>query len=187
MFQNVYEIEKLKKIKEDSDQEVVTVLQQLKDLSASRDTMQQELVELRSVRDAAQEIVEIMEIPEGNEDELLSLAGKLRKVPEAFERFVSATNWQYVGHVLGLVKFYWPSTSLDALGKGAKSDCTDDQFNQYLRETSVVADQIVESLNKPESPWTLNVIFVWRVCRKYFEQMLNICVISSTLFDGRIV
>jgi hypothetical protein len=114
--------------------------------------MQQELVELRSVRDAAQEIVKIMEIPEGNEDEPLSLAGKLHKVPEAFERFVSATTRQYVGHVLGLVKFYWPSTPLDALGKGAKSDCTDDQFNQYLQETCMVADQIVESLNKPESP-----------------------------------
>ena len=109
-------------------------------------------MELRQVRDAAQEIAETMEIPEGNEDEPLLLAGKLRKVPEAFERFVSATTHKYVGHVLGLVKSYWPSTPLDALGKGAKSDCTDDQFNQYLRETSVVADQIVESLNKPESP-----------------------------------
>ena len=128
-----------------------------------------------------------MEIPEGNEDEPLSLAGKLRKVPEAFERFVSATTRQYVGHVLGLVKSFWPSTPLDALGKGAKFDCTDDQFSQYLRETSMVANQIVESLNKPESPWTLNVIFVWRMCHKYFEQVLNICVISSTLFDGRIV
>ena len=77
---------------------------------------------------------------------------KLCKVREAFERFVSATTRQYVGHVLGLVKSYWPSTPLDVLGKGAKSDCTDDQFNQYLQETSVVADQIVESLNKPDSP-----------------------------------
>ena len=57
--------------------------------------MQQELMELRQVRDAAQEIAETME---------LSLAGKLRKVPEAFERFVSATTHQYVGHVLRLVK-----------------------------------------------------------------------------------
>ena len=121
-------------------------------MSASRDTMQQELVELRSVRDAAQEIVEIMEIPEGNEDEPLLLAGKLRKVPEAFERYVSTTTRQYAGHVLGLVKSYWLSTPLDTLGNGAKSDCTDDQFSQYLRETSVVADQIVESLSKPESP-----------------------------------
>ena len=77
MYRNADEIEKLKKIKEDSDREAVIVLQQLKDLSASRDSMQQELVELRSVRDAAQEIAEIMEIPEGNEDELLTLAGKL--------------------------------------------------------------------------------------------------------------
>ena len=51
MYRNADEIEKLKKIKEDSDREAVTVLQQLKDLSASQDSMQQELVELRSVRD----------------------------------------------------------------------------------------------------------------------------------------
>ena len=51
MYQNADKIEKLKRIKEDFDREAVTVLQQLKDLSASRDSMQQELVELRSVRD----------------------------------------------------------------------------------------------------------------------------------------
>ena len=68
--------------------------------------MQRELVEMREVRDAAQEIAEVMEIAEGNEDEPLSLAGKLHKVPEAFERYVSTTTCQYVGHVLGLVKSY---------------------------------------------------------------------------------
>ena len=114
--------------------------------------MQQELVELRQVRDAAQEVAEIVEIPEGNEDEPLTLAGRLRKVPESFERYVSTTTRQYMGHVLGLVKSYWPQTPLDVLGKGAKADCTDEKFNQYLQETSVVADQIVESLNKPDSP-----------------------------------
>ena len=93
-----------------------------------------------------------MEILEGNEDVPFSLAGKLCKVPEAFERYVSTTTRQYVGHVLGLVKSYWPSTPLDALGKGARFDCTDDQFNQYLQETSMVADQIVESLNKLDFP-----------------------------------
>ena len=93
-----------------------------------------------------------MEIPEGNGDKPLTLEGKLRKVPESFERYVSTTTRQYVGHVLGLVKSYWPSTPLDALGKGAKTDCTEEQFDQYLQETSVVADQIVDALNKPESP-----------------------------------
>ena len=53
MYRNADEIEKLKKIKEDSDWEAATVLQQLKTLSESRDLMQRELVELREVRDAA--------------------------------------------------------------------------------------------------------------------------------------
>ena len=114
--------------------------------------MQRELVELRDVRDAAREVAEAMDIPERDGDELLTLAGRLRKVPGAFERFVSTITRQYVGHVLGLVKSYWPSTRLDTLGKGAKADCTDDQFRKYLAETSTVADQIVESLSKSETP-----------------------------------
>ena len=137
MYRNVDEIEKLKKIKEDSDREALTVLQQLKTLSESRDSMQQELVELREVRDAAQEIAEVMDIPEGDENEPLTLVGKLQKIPKSFERYVSTTTRQYVEHVLGLMKSYWPHTPLDALGKGAKSDCTDEQFNQYLQEASV--------------------------------------------------
>ena len=94
----------------------------------------------------------LVEIPEGNEDELLMLAGRLRKVLESFERYVSTTTRQYMGHVLGLVKSYWPRTPLNALGEGPKADCTNDQFGQYLRETSPIADKIVETLNKAGSP-----------------------------------
>ena len=90
MYRNADEIEKLKRIKEDSDQEMATMLQQLKTLLESRDLMQRELQELK---DAAQDVVGLLEIPEGNEDEPLTLAGKLRKVPESFEKFVSATTW----------------------------------------------------------------------------------------------
>ena len=77
MYRNADEIEKLKKIKADSDQEMEGALMQLKELSESRDSMQRELVTLREVRDAAQEIAEAMDIPGGNEDEPLLLAGKL--------------------------------------------------------------------------------------------------------------
>ena len=80
MYRNADEIEKLKKIKADSDQEMVGAMKQLKELSESRDLMQRELVALREVRDAAQEIAEVMDISEGNEDEPLLLARKLRKV-----------------------------------------------------------------------------------------------------------
>ena len=103
------------------------------------------------MKDAAQGVADLVEIPEGSEGEPLTLAGRLRKVPESFERYVSTTTRQYVRHVLGLVKSYWPRTPLDALGEGAKADCTDEQFGQYMRETSSVADKTVETLSKPAS------------------------------------
>ena len=91
IYRNADEIEKLKKIKADSDQELATALKQLKDLSESRDLMQQELEELREVKDAAQGVANLVEIPEGDGDEPLTLAGRLRKVPESFERYISTT------------------------------------------------------------------------------------------------
>ena len=94
MYQNADEIEKLKKIKKDSDQELATVLQQLKNLSESWDLMQWKLEELRDLKDAAQAMANIVEILEGNGDEPLTLAGRLRKVPESFERYVSTTTRQ---------------------------------------------------------------------------------------------
>ena len=89
MYRNADEIEKLKKIKEDSDREAASMLQQLKTLSESRDSMQRELVELRDVRDAALEVAEAMDIPVRDGNEPLTLAGRLCKVPRPFERFVS--------------------------------------------------------------------------------------------------
>ena len=93
-----------------------------------------------------------MDIPQKDGGEPLTLAVRLRRVPGAFERFIFHITHHYVGHVLGLVKSYWTTTRLDALGQGAKASCTDDQFRQYLAETSRVADHIVEDLSRAESP-----------------------------------
>ena len=128
------------------------MLQQLKTLSESRVSMQRELVELKEVRDAALEVTESMDIRQKDGGEPLTLAVRPRRVPGAFERFVSHITRQYVGHILGLVKSYWPTIRLDALGQVAKADCADDQFRQYLAEISRVVDRIVESLSKSESP-----------------------------------
>ena len=89
MYRNTDEIEKLKKIKEDSDREAASTLQQLQTLSESRDSMHRKLVGLREVKDAALEVAEVMDILERNGGEPLTLAGRLRKVPRAFERYVS--------------------------------------------------------------------------------------------------
>ena len=53
--------------------------------------MQREIEELRELKDAAQAVSDVVEIPEGNEDEPLTLAGRLRKVPESFEMYISTT------------------------------------------------------------------------------------------------
>ena len=88
MYQNTDEIEKLKKIKADSDKEMMEALQKLKELSESNAALKEELDELKV---AAQAVVDTVEIPEDNADEPLSLAVKLQKVPQCFLRYVSET------------------------------------------------------------------------------------------------
>ena len=110
--------------------------------------MQRKQEELRELKVTVQAVVDVVEIPKGNGDELLTLAGRLRKVPECFQHYVSTITRQYVGHVLGLVKSYCPHTPLNPLGEGAKADCSNDQFDQYLEETSAIVDKIVDTLNK---------------------------------------
>ena len=89
MYQNAGEVLKLKKKKADSDKDMATTLQKLKELSESKDALQQELEELKV---AARAMVDIMEIQEGNAAEPLTLAGKLQKVPECFLQYVSMTH-----------------------------------------------------------------------------------------------
>ena len=116
----------------------------MKNLSDSNTALQQELEELKVT---AQAVVDMVDIPEDNTEALLSLVEKLRKVPQCFLQYVSVTTRQYVSHVLGLVKSYWPQTPLDPLGEGVKSDCSEETFDQYLFEVSPIADRIVHSLS----------------------------------------
>jgi hypothetical protein len=105
---------------------MLEALQQVKNLSDSNTALQQELEELKV---AAQAVVDMVDIPEDNAEALLSLVAKLRKVPQCFLQYVSVTTRQYVSHVLGLVKSYWPHTPLDSLGEGVKSDCSEETFD----------------------------------------------------------
>ena len=105
MYHNADEIGKLQKIKDDFDKEMLEALQQVKYLSDSNTALQQELDKLKV---AAQAVVDMVEIPEDNAEAPLSLAEKLRRVPQGVLQYVSATTRQYVSHVLELVKSYWP-------------------------------------------------------------------------------
>ena len=88
MYQNADEIAKLRKIKADSNKKVLEALKQVKSLSESKVSLQEELKELKV---AAQAVVDMVEIPEDNAEAPLSLAGKLQKVPQCFLQYVSVT------------------------------------------------------------------------------------------------
>ena len=90
--------------------------------------------------------MDMVDIPEDDVELPLFLEGKLQKVPQCFLQYVSVTTRQYMSHVLGLVKSYWPQTPLDPMGDGVKLDCSEEQFDQYLSEVSPIADRIVDSL-----------------------------------------
>jgi len=80
MYRNADEIEKLHKIKADSDKEMLQALQQVKSLSDSNTTLQQEIDELTV---ATQAVVDMVDIAEDDAEAPLSLAEKLRRVPRA--------------------------------------------------------------------------------------------------------
>ena len=61
-------------------------------------------------------------------------------------KYISVTTHQYMSHLLGLVKSYWPQSILDLLGEGMNPDCEERSFEEYLLEVSLIADRIVSSL-----------------------------------------
>ena len=88
MYHNADEIGKLQRIKADSDKELLQALQQVKNLSDSNTALQQELDELKV---AAQAVEDMVDIPEDDAEAPLSLAEKLRRVPQGVMWYISAT------------------------------------------------------------------------------------------------
>ena len=80
MYRNADEIAKLQKIKAVSNKEMLQALQQVKSLSDSNTTLQQEIDELTV---ATQAVVDMVDIAEDDAEAPLSLAEKLRRVHRA--------------------------------------------------------------------------------------------------------
>ena len=118
------------------------MLQQIKDMSDSKILLQQELDEPNV---AAQAVVDMVENSEEDAGAPLSLLERLQRVPQGIMRYLSDTNRQYVSHVLGLVKAYWPQANLAPLGDGMSPDCDEDKFVEYLGEVKLVADRVVDT------------------------------------------
>ena len=142
MYRHADVVEKLGKLQANTDKQLVQCMQQIKDLAAEKDLQAQELTNLRA---AAQAVAEMVEDGDASGK---SLVERLRGVPRKITGFVSDTSKQYVAHVLGLVKSYWPGANLAPIGDGLAERCSEEKFFEYVEEVKPIASKIVDSLDQ---------------------------------------
>ena len=94
---------------------------------------------------AAQAIV-VMVDPEGEASNRRSLVERLEEAPRKIIHFMTATSKNYLTHMLGIVKSYWPQHNLAPVAKGIVVDCSDQDFQGYCKETEVIAEEILKNL-----------------------------------------
>ena len=75
-----------------------------------------------------------------------SLVERLEEAPKKFFDIMMATSKNYLTHMIGIVKSYWPQHNLAPIAKGIAVDCTEEKFQGYCKETEVIAEEILKNL-----------------------------------------
>jgi len=94
---------------------------------------------------AAQVIVDMVdseEEPSSNK----SLVEHLEEAPKKFFDVMTATSKNLLTHMIGVVKSYWPQHNLAPIAKGIAPDCSDEKFQDYCKESEVIAEEILKNL-----------------------------------------
>ena len=75
-----------------------------------------------------------------------SLVERLEEAPKKFFDVMRATSKNYLTHMIGVVKSYWPQHNLAPIAKGIAPDCSDEKFQDYCKESEVIAEEILKNL-----------------------------------------
>ena len=75
-----------------------------------------------------------------------SLVERLEEAPRKILDYLSATTKNYVAHLIGIVKSYWPQHDLAPLALGIASECLDEDCLRYHDEAEPIAEEIIKSL-----------------------------------------
>ena len=59
---------------------------------------------------------------------------------------MTATSKNYLTHMLGIVKSYWPQHNLAPIAKGIAADCSEETFQGYYKDTEVIVEEILKNL-----------------------------------------
>ena len=93
---------------------------------------------------AAQVIVDMVESEGGSSSK--SLVERLEEAPKKFFEIMIATSKNYLTHMIGILKSYWPHHNLAPIAKGIAADCSDEDFQGYCKESEVIAEEILKNL-----------------------------------------
>jgi hypothetical protein len=143
LYHRTDDVERLQKVIGNTERQFVDCLQQIKTLGEKDERQQKELGDLRG---AAQELVDMVNPPEEGEASPQPLLERLREAPKKVLKFLSKAPVACVSNALAYVKPFLPNAQLYIFAQGMAADCTDEQFDEYLREAQPVAEQIVHNV-----------------------------------------
>jgi hypothetical protein len=136
LYRRTDDVERLRKVIGDTERQFVDSLQRIKALGE----------ELKSIRGAARELVDVVDPPEEGEANPRPLLERLREAPKKVMKFLSEAPVTCVNNALAIVKSFLPSAKLEIFAQGMAADCTEEQFDQYLLEAQPVSEHIVHSV-----------------------------------------
>jgi hypothetical protein len=143
LYRRTDDVERLQKVIGDTERQFIDCLQQIKMLGEKDEQQRKELEDLRG---AAQELVDMVDPPEEGEASPRPLLERLREAPKKVLKFLSEAPVACVSNALAYVKSFLPNAQLDIFAQGMAADCTDERFDEYLREAQPIAEQIVHSV-----------------------------------------
>jgi hypothetical protein len=137
------DVERLQKVVTDTEEQFVDCLRQIKMLGEEKEQQRKELEDLMG---AAKKVVDMMDPPEEGEAGEQPLLERLLGVPQKVVKFLTEAPVACASQALAFVKSFWPEAQLEMFAQGVAAECTEDQFNEYLREAQPVAEQIVKGV-----------------------------------------
>ena len=71
---------------------------------------------------------------------------RLEESPKKVFDVMTATSKNYLTHIIGAAKSYLPQFNLAPISKGITPNCFDEKFQNYCKESEVIAEEILRNL-----------------------------------------
>jgi len=84
-----------------------------------------------------------------SEEESSSSKSLVEHLEEALQKIfdvMTATSKNYLTHIIGVVKLYLPQFNLAPIAKGISPSCSDEEFQEYCKESEVIAEEILKNM-----------------------------------------